>query len=146
MQKKRWIGELQELRAIFRDCLPMGEDSHKAEEYFNSLEKVIFTNDYKANPDPLRREEFDSYDPDVEYSYLSDVIFKERSSHRELRAHRQIVDDQSDVHARQVPQLGGPVSSASESIPERSESSDSEDGWRDYSGHTSGKLQSGSDC
>jgi hypothetical protein len=140
------MGELNELRAIFRDCLPIGEHTDKADEYFNSLEKVIYTNDYKANPNPLRREEFDSGDPDIQYSYLSDVVFKERSGNTELRAHRQALDDEPDVHTRQVPQLGGPLSSASESIPECPEGGDAEDDWREYSGHTSGKLQSGTDC
>jgi hypothetical protein len=142
IKKKKWMSELQEMRAIFRDCLPVGEDISKAEEYFNSLEEVICTNDFEANPDPLQREEFEHDDPDVQYSYISDAVFKERSSNRELRAYRQDVDDQPDVYPGKVPQLGGPITPDSEPIPECSESSDPEDDWREYSRNTSRKLPS----
>jgi hypothetical protein len=118
MQKKRWLGELQELKSMFRDCLPIGEDTEKMDDYFNRLEQVICTNDYKANPNPLRREEFEHDDPDVQYSYISDALLKERSSRRELRADGQDMDSERYVHQGQVPQLGGEVSADHTSIPE----------------------------
>jgi hypothetical protein len=131
MQKRKYLSELTELRAIFQDCLPIGEHSDQAFEYFNSLEKIICTNDFAANPNPIGREEFPDSDPDIQYSYLSDAVFKERSGRRELRADRQDMADQSDVHERQVPQLGGPVSSDPASIRECEGNRDLEYGEED---------------
>jgi hypothetical protein len=145
MQKKKWMSELQELKAIFQDCLPCGEETQKVEEYFNSLEKVIFTNDYKVNPNPLRREEFKCSDPDIQYSYISDAIFKERSSKQQLRAHRQIMDDQPDVHKGEISQLGSSFTPDFEPIPECAEGGSTEDDWREYSRNTSRKLSSWTD-
>jgi hypothetical protein len=118
MRKKRLLGELQELRAIFQDCLPIGDKTEKVDEYFNSLQEVICTNDYQANPDPLRREEFDHYDPDVQYSYISDVIFKERSGNQQLRALGQGLDHRPDGDEGKIPQLGRQVATDLAPIPE----------------------------
>jgi hypothetical protein len=119
MQKKRWIGELEELKAIFDDCLPIGEKTEEVEAYFNRLKEVIFTNDFNSNPDPLRREEFDGDNPDVQYSYLSDAVFKERSSIRELRAVRQGLDDRPfNVDEGEVSQCGGEIAPDPPSIPQ----------------------------
>lgn len=116
--KRKHLAELAELRAIFKDCLPVGEKTDQVEDYFNSLEKVISTNDYQSNPNPLRRETFDHDNPDVQYTYLSDSLLKEQSSRPVLRAISQDVDHQSDLHARQVPQLGPPVHEHPPRIPE----------------------------
>jgi hypothetical protein len=121
MNKKRWLSELSELRAIFRDCLPIGEHTEQTDEYFNSLERVIFTNDFKANPNPLRREEFEHDDPDIQYTYLSDALLKERSSNTELRARRQIMGDQSDSNQGEVSQPGSQIVPDLTSIPECSQ-------------------------
>jgi hypothetical protein len=125
MRKKKWLAELTELKSIFRDCLPIGEETGKVDEYFNSLEEVISTNDYAANPEPLEREAFEHHEHDVQYTYISDALFKERSSGRELWPDRQDVAHQPDVHQGQVPQLGGPLPADLASIPEC-------DGGRDF--------------
>jgi hypothetical protein len=124
MYKRKWLAELTELRAIFKDCLPIGEHTQEADEYFNRLQQIIDTNDYEANPDPLGREDFEHDDPDLQYAYLSDALFKERSGGRELRAVGQDVADQPDVHAGQVPQLGGPLATDPAPLPEREEDRD----------------------
>lgn len=110
MSKKRYLAELQELKDLFAFCLPVGEHKDKADEYFNSLEQVICTNDFKSNPNPLEREHFDHDEPDVQYTYLSDAVFKERSSRPELRAHGQSLDDPSDLHEGEVPQCNRAIS------------------------------------
>jgi hypothetical protein len=131
MQKRKYLAELTELRAIFQDCLPIGEHTEQAFEYFNSLEKVIFNHDFAANPNPIGREEFPDSEPDVQYTYLSDALFKERSSGPELRAHRQDMDYQPDVYPWQVPQLGREVSTDLASIREREGGRDLEYGEED---------------
>jgi hypothetical protein len=131
MYKRKWLAELTELRSIFKDCLPIGEYTQEADDYFNRLQQIIDTNDFKANPNPLGREEFEHDDPDVQYAYLSDAIFKERSSRRELRALGQDVADQPDVHEGQVPQLGGPVAADHAPLPECEENRDLEYGEQD---------------
>jgi hypothetical protein len=131
MQKRRYLAELQEMRMIFRDCLPIGEHTDKMDEYFNSLEEVISTNDYTRNPEPLPREQFERDEPDIQYTYLSDAVFKERSRRPELRSHGQSMDDQPDVHEGQVPQLGGPVSADPASVPECQDPQDSKYGEED---------------
>jgi hypothetical protein len=136
MQKKRWLGELQEMKSIFRDCLPIGDNTEKMDDYFNRLEEVICTNDYKANPNPLRREEFEHDDPNIQYSYLSDALLKERSSRGQLRADGQDVDRERHVYAGQVPQLGCEITADHSSIPECEGDCDSGhwDQDSDYSG------------
>ena len=109
MTKKKYLAELQELKSLFEFCLPVGEHKDKAEEYFNSLERIICTNDYERNPEPIPRERFPSTEPDVQYTYLSDAVFKERSSNSKQRIHGQDLGDQPDVYEGQVPQLGGPI-------------------------------------
>jgi hypothetical protein len=128
MQKRKWLAELGELRAIFKDCLPIGEDTKVADDYFNRLEKVICTNDYRANPDPLGREDFEHDNPDVQYTYISDALFKERSGGPEHPRGGQDVDYQPDVDQGQVPQLGGPVFADYAPIPECEEDCDFEHG------------------
>ena len=104
------------MRAIFKDCLPIGEDTVKAEEYFNGIQQVIDNNDFKANTNPLRREDFDHDNPDIQYTYLSDALFKERSSKHQLRALRQDVGDQPDVYEGEIPQSGSTVSADPPSV------------------------------
>jgi hypothetical protein len=131
MRKRRWLAELGEMRAIFKDCLPIGEHTGDMEEYFNRLEGLIYTNDFDKNPNPVDREQFDHDEPDVQYTYISDALFKERSSRPELRAHGQGVDDQPYRHPGQVPQLGGPISADPPPVPEREEFRDLEYGEQD---------------
>lgn len=125
------LAELGELRAIFKDCLPIGDKTEAMEEYFNGLQEVIYTNDFQANPNPLRRESFEHDDPDTQYTYLSDVVFKERSSHPKLRADGQGMGDQPDQHEGQVPQLGDPISADHASLPECQDGHDTKHGDTD---------------
>jgi hypothetical protein len=131
MNKRKWLAELSELRAVFKDCLPIGENTQEADEYFNRLQQIIDTNDFQTNPNPIGREEFEHDDPDVQYSYLSDAVFKERSSRREFRAIGQDLADQSHVHEGQVPQLGGPISADDAPLSQCEENRDLEYGEQD---------------
>jgi hypothetical protein len=136
MLRKRWLAELSELRAIFNDCLPIGEKTEDVERYFNSLKEVIYTNDFQANPDPLRREEFEHDEPDIQYSYLSDALFKERSSRQNLRTHGQIMDDQPHGHPGEIPQLGRQITADLTPISECADKRDSQDIWGEGSDNT----------
>lgn len=106
------------MRAIFRDCLPIGEHTKEAEDYFNGLEKVICTNDFQRNPNPLDREQFEHDEPDVQYTYISDALFKERSSRLESGAVGQDMEDQSGLHTGEIPQLTGEGPPCIAPIPE----------------------------
>ena len=106
----------------------MGENTEATDDYFNRLQHIIDTNDYEANPNPLGREEFEHDDPDIQYAYLSDAVFKERSGRPKLRAIGQDVADQRDEHERQIPQFGGPLLTDYAPLPECQEDRDFEYG------------------
>jgi hypothetical protein len=118
MTKKRYLAELQELKDLFAYCLPVGEHQDKANEYFNSLQTLIDTNDYHANPEPIPRECFPESEPDVEYTYLKDALPTEQRSVPELRPHRQIMDYASDMDQREVSQCDGEVAHDHAPVPE----------------------------
>jgi hypothetical protein len=131
MQKRKYLAELSELKAIFADCLPIGEHTDEVLHQFNRLQEIIDTNDFQANPNPIGRERFPSDDPDLQYAYLSDALLKERSSGPELRALRQDVADQPDAHSGEVPQLGREISPDLAPLSQREEDRDLEYGEED---------------
>lgn len=119
------------MRGIFQECLPIGDKTEDMDGYFNRLKEVISTNDFRTNTNPIRREEFDYDDPDIQYTYISDAIFKERSGKHQLRAIRQDMGDQPDVYEGQVPQLGSTISADPPSISECETDRDFEYGEQD---------------
>lgn len=125
------MAELQEMKAIFEDCLPVGDNVEGVNQYFNYLQEIIDTNDYQSKPDPIGREKFEHDDPDVEYAYISDALFKERSSRRPLRAIEQDVEDQPHSDEGQTPQLGYEESKHLTPIPECPQDCDLEHGDKD---------------
>jgi hypothetical protein len=122
------MAELEEMKTIFQDCLPIGEYTEKSNEYFNRLKEIIYTNDYDSNPNPLERDRFDHDEPDIQYTYISDALFKEQSSKPKLWTERQSLGDQPDVHEGQVPQLDSEITADLASIPEHQEPRDFEYG------------------
>lgn len=72
------IAELQFLKDLLFENLPMGDNKKHIEEYFSCLEKAIYTNE------PIEREQFPPDDPAISgtrtYKYHSSTAFKELAS------------------------------------------------------------------
>lgn len=78
--KKQRKAELEFMKELFFDKLPVGENTEHITEYFNELEKVIFTKNEQVG-----NEDFESIDREPgaierEYTYISPSLFKEYSS------------------------------------------------------------------
>lgn len=131
MAKKRYLAELQELKNLFAYCLPVGEHKDKADDYFNSLQKVIDTTNYEQNPEPIPREQFPDTELDVEYTYLKDAIPTEQRGLSKLRAYGQAMDDAGTLHEGQVPQCDGAISHDDAPVPEREATREFEYGEQD---------------
>lgn len=105
IKKKQLQAELDFLKKLFYENLPVGEDMSGIENYFSSLEKLIFTKDGSS----LQREEFPPDDPAVcgerEYRYYSTDLAQKLASGR---SHPAIGQDmghseskQTELHAKQ---------------------------------------------
>lgn len=72
------LSELNFLKNLFFENLPIGDKKQEIEEYFSCLEKAIYTNE------PIKREEFPPDDTttsgDRVYKYHSAATFKELAS------------------------------------------------------------------
>jgi hypothetical protein len=80
--KKNLEAELEFLKQLFYENLPIGDNTEVVDEYFSCLRKVIYSKDGR-----IEREEFPPDDPAVcgkrEYRYYSADKFKELASGRQ---------------------------------------------------------------
>jgi hypothetical protein len=77
IKKKEAIAQLEYMKELFTEYLPLGEKTENISNYFNELEKIIYTKD-----DGIQYEEFDDSEPvpeDRRYRYNSASVFKKRS-------------------------------------------------------------------
>jgi hypothetical protein len=82
--------ELEYMRDIFFNKLPLGENVEPIREYFNRLEELIDTTDGIKH---INNEKFEEDRPDTDYKYFSNDLFKIRSSGNQLLNDGQDVDD-----------------------------------------------------
>lgn len=101
MKKKEAIAQLDYMRTLFYECLPIGDRIEHIDNYFNELEKIIYT---KENADGINYEEFSDPEPceaTREYRYNSATVFKERSERRHhLLPSGEGMESPSDGHVR----------------------------------------------
>jgi hypothetical protein len=103
-KKKQLQAELDFLKKLFNENLPVGDNIDKINEYFNSLEELIYTKDGN-----LEREEFPPDDPTVcgqrEYRYYSTDLTQKLASGRNDPAIGQDMghseSKQAELHAEQ---------------------------------------------
>lgn len=66
--------ELEQMKDLFLNKLPIGDNKEHIEQYFNDLEKVIYTTD------DVKNDEFPTDDAQRDYRYFSASLLKERAS------------------------------------------------------------------
>jgi hypothetical protein len=106
LAKKNLESELTFLEDLFRESLPVGDNTETIKEYFSCLKKLIYTNDGEFQ---IEREEFPPDDPAIcgerEYRYYSADKFKELAGRHQHPNHGQNVghpeSKQADLHAKQ---------------------------------------------
>lgn len=84
--------ELAHMRYLFEKCLPVGKQREHITDYFNELEKLIYTTDVK-------NDEFnddDSTNPQREYQYFSASVLKERASQPQIFANPSHMEHSND--------------------------------------------------
>jgi len=96
IKRQELEANLEYMKTLFIEKLPVGEKLEHILNYFNDIERVISTKEQD-----VEYERFDDDDPsakDRQYVYNSATLFKERSKcDREYIPIREGVDDSSDV-------------------------------------------------
>lgn len=91
--KKREVqAELDFMKDLFLNKLPLGENKEHIEEYFNRLETLIDTKDYDGN---INREQFTDDVPGANYRYFSSTSARIRASGHALLSDGQGMDSSS---------------------------------------------------
>lgn len=130
-KKSDLLAELEALRSLYFENLPLGENKEAIEEYFNRLEESIYNKDHverEAFPDDDGNECGESTEghegsprPKPDYKYFSADVFKQQASRSKPQPTPQDVDytglfkDEGD-DAQDQPKKSKPL----ESIPEHS--------------------------
>lgn len=86
--------ELEHMRMLFMNVLPVGKNRDDIISYFNRLEELIFTKGHES----VKNEQFPD-DPDGiqrEYKYFSASISKERASKPQILPDQSLMDTPSD--------------------------------------------------
>jgi len=96
MDRSNLKAELDFLRDLFFDKLPMGEKKKNVEQLFSLLEEAI----YNKDPDDIQREEFPPDDPAISgnrvYKYHSAAQFKKLASRHQQLTGQQDMDTTKD--------------------------------------------------
>lgn len=107
INKKQRQAELEFMKELFLEKLPIGENTEHIHAYFNELEKVISTKD-----EQVRNEDFKSIDEEPgavqrEYTYFTPSVLKEQSSRLLERGIPQEMDPPSIADRIESPTPGG---------------------------------------
>lgn len=94
IKRENLRSELEFLKELFLDKLPIGDKKRDIEKYFSKLEEVIDNKD--INPDDIEREQFPPDDPATSgnrvYKYHSVAEFKKLASRPKQLTGQQDVD------------------------------------------------------
>lgn len=127
IEMKSKVAELEHIKDLFFNKLPVGENLKPLEEYFNELENVIFT----KGPQEIKNEQFPTATPDVgegeagSYKYYSPSLLKELASGHKYELLQQDMDPSSDPQGFKHAVSGG--HEESKSLPSISECSEGDD-------------------
>lgn len=111
--------ELEYMKDLFLNKLPIGDNVEHLQRYFNDLEKVIYTTDNVKN------DEFPSNDTERDYRYFSASLLKERASRDpDITNGENVADSTHPIGSGRAIQADPSKSEPVSCIPEHSEYSD----------------------
>lgn len=145
LNRQAMLSELNFLKNLFFENLPIGDKKQEIEEYFSCLEKAIYTNE------PIQREEFPPDDTttsgDRVYKYHSAAAFKELASrHIESSSGQDMDHSQSQQADLSTTPDFPPASEIVAHIQERPERRDTDSDGRIDDPNFCGELDRGCPC